>query len=163
MRPDKKPRTPYTMGQSHQPLVGFYASDIDKIKLDGQKGGHIYYIINLDTHVIKFGISQNWKRRLKDHVANFICYAQARPEKLWVVVSRKPLTDLKIGEKLWLYLAQNEESLVPIGGKEFFVYLKDNLFMLDKFFYSLADLMRGGKGKAILKKLQKPAIIRESA
>ena len=156
MTSNKNPRTPFTAGKNHQPLIGFYASDIDKIKLDVQKGGHIYYIINLDTNVIKFGISANWKRRLKDHIANFICYSQARSERLWIVVSRKPIIDLKVGEKLWLYLAQNNSNFIPVGGKEFFVYMKDNLFMLDKFFHSLADLMTGGKGEEVLKKLKNP-------
>jgi hypothetical protein len=155
MHPDKKPRTPYTMGRNYQPLVGFYASDIDKIDLSDKDGGHIYYIINLDTNIIKFGISKSWKKRIKSHISNFISYAWAKPERLWVVVSRRPMTDLRLGEKLWLYLTESNEHLVPIAGKEFFLLTKDNLFYLDIYFNSLADLMSGGKGKKILKKLLK--------
>lgn len=155
---NKKPQTPYTAGKNYQSLVGFYASDIDKIKLDDKDGGHIYYVFNLDTHIIKFGISRNWKTRIKKHIANFVCYGGAYPERLWIVVSRKPINDLSLGEKLWLYLVKDNPYFAPTGGKEFFLYMKDNLFLLDKNFSSLIELMAGGKGKVILKKLLKSQI-----
>ena len=75
----KKPRTPYTAGRNYQPLVGFYASDINKIKLDNQIGGHIYYIINL----------RNMAEFIKYHkYKNYICEIEIFENIIYLILKK---------------------------------------------------------------------------
>ncbi len=155
---------PISAGQGYVPFfhkeesslyIEFLASQVEKVKINNRETGHLYYVLNLDSHVIKFGFSKNWKSRVKTHISNFISYSQATPERLLVCVSCQELPDVKLGEKFLIYLANDDSDFTSVSGKEFFVYLPDDVVNLRNHFHDLIRFVSGRRSKEFLKRFQK--------
>jgi len=136
--------------------LDFFASEINKIKLPNNGHERLYFIINLDSKVIKFGKTNKWKNRLKDHISQFVCYAKAKTDRLYIGVSCKPLLDMALAEKFLIFWTSKDENFKQHAGKEFFIYLPNNLLYLDIYFHGLVNFAAGEGSKEFLSGLRKP-------
>jgi hypothetical protein len=136
--------------------LDFFASEINKVKLPDEGHERLYFIINLDSNVIKFGKTSSWKKRLKDHISQFVCYAQAKTDRLYIGVSCKPLLDMGLAEKFLIFWASKSEHFKRAAAKEFFVYLPANLLYLDIYFHGLVNFAAGEGSEEFLSGLRKP-------
>ena len=136
--------------------LDFFASEINKVKLSNDDCDRLYFIINLDSNIIKFGKTKKWKNRLKEHITQFICYAQANPDRLYIGVSCKPLLDMGLAEKFLIFWTSKDANFKLAAGKEFFVYLASSLLYLDVYFHGIVNFAAGEGSETFLSGLRKP-------
>jgi predicted GIY-YIG superfamily endonuclease len=118
----------------HDLLFSVNAENLYSTILPKTKGSHLYYILNLKTGVVKFGISNDVRARMVVHVGNFTCYGMAQLNDLIISCSQDSIINAKDAETRLMEKASNYPLFKLIGGKEFFLYAGKDTSALDVFF-----------------------------
>lgn len=118
----------------HELLFSINAENLQSTILPKTKGDHLYYIINLSSGIVKFGISNDVRKRMIVHVGNFCCYGGAEKDNLIISCSQDSVINAKDNETRLITTATNHPLFKPSGGREFFSYLGLDTSALDVFF-----------------------------
>jgi len=118
----------------HELLFSVNAENLYSTILPKTKGNHFYYILNLKTGVVKFGISNDVRARMVVHVGHFTCYGLAQPSDLIISCSQDSVVNAKDAETFLMGKASNHPLFKLIGSREFFLYVGRDTAALDVFF-----------------------------